>query len=58
LSVWCESIAQRPDGEPFLGFIELDEQRRRAEQQLELEKQKNARLAAKLKELGIDPDVL
>jgi Uma2 family endonuclease len=51
-------LIYRPDGEPFLGFIDLDERRRVAEQQLEREKQKNARLAAKLQELGIDPDVL
>jgi hypothetical protein len=51
-------LIYRPDGEHFLGFIDLDERRRVAEQQLELEKQKNARLAAKLQELVIDPDVL
>jgi Uma2 family endonuclease len=48
----------RPDGEPFLGFIELDKRRKLAEQKLEIEVQKNARLAAKLRELGIDPDIL
>lgn len=56
-------LIYRPDGEMFLGFIELDARRRRAErqleraeQQLELEKQTVARLAAKLKELGVELD--
>jgi Uma2 family endonuclease len=62
-------IIYRPDGEPFLGFIELDKQRQLAEQQLELtqqqlelteqqlesEKQTVDRLAAKLRELGVNP---
>jgi Uma2 family endonuclease len=48
----------RPDGERFLGFGELDERRQVAEEQLELERQKNALLAAKLRELGVDPDDL
>ncbi len=39
----------RPDGAKFLGFIELDEQRRIAQERA-------TRLAAKLRELGVDPD--
>jgi Uma2 family endonuclease len=46
----------RPDGEKFLGFIELDEQRRIAEEQRHVAEEKAARLAAKLRELGVDPD--
>ena len=39
----------RPDGQPFLGFIDSDLRRQAAEQRAE-------RLAAKLRELGINPD--
>jgi Uma2 family endonuclease len=53
----------RPDGEKFLTFTELDARRQQAEQrqqQAEAERQlvqeRAARLAAKLQELGIDPD--
>ncbi|MEG4850350.1 Uma2 family endonuclease [Microcoleus sp. B5-D4] len=60
----------RPDGQKFLSYSELDEQReverRRAEQEFqraeeasqraEQEAQKAERLAAKLRELNIDPD--
>ena len=60
----------RPDGQKFLSYSELDEQRelerRRAEeasqraeeasQRAEQEAQKAERLAAKLRELNIDPD--
>jgi hypothetical protein len=60
----------RPDGQKFLSYSELDEQRelerRRAEeasqraeeasQRAEQEAQKVERLAAKLRELNIDPD--
>jgi Uma2 family endonuclease len=42
-------VILRPDGEKFLEFTELDERRWLAEQKAE-------RLAAKLRELGIDPD--
>jgi hypothetical protein len=52
----------RPDGEEFLGFLQLDQKRQLAEaKQLAAEaKQRDAeakahRLAAKLKALGIDP---
>lgn len=53
----------RPDGQKFLSYSELEEQRelerRRAEeasQRAEQEAQKAERLAAKLRELNIDPD--
>ncbi|MEZ2237486.1 MAG: Uma2 family endonuclease [Microcoleus sp.] len=55
----------RPDGKRFLSYVELMEQRDEIEQQRdELEQQRDAieqqrdRMAAKLKELGIDPTQL
>jgi Uma2 family endonuclease len=44
-------VIYRPDGGRFLGFIELDEQRKQAERKAE-------RLAIKLRELGVDPDLI
>jgi Uma2 family endonuclease len=45
-----------PDGRPFLSFVELgetaDRERRRADQ----ERQRADKLAAKLRELGVDPE--
>lgn len=53
----------RPDGRRFLSYLELEEQReqaaQRAEQEAqraEQEAQRAERLAAKLRELNIDPD--
>ncbi|MCS7288646.1 MAG: Uma2 family endonuclease [Roseiflexus sp.] len=53
-----------PDGRPFLSFVEVQEQlereRRRAEaerQRAEAERQRAERLAARLRALGVDPDV-
>ncbi len=65
-------LIYRPDGDKFLEFGELDEQRRAAQQRAEraeLEatmarqdteaaKQDVAKLAAKLRELGVNPDQL
>ena len=55
----------RPDGDKFLEFGELDELRRAAQQRAEraeleavVAKQDVAKLAAKLRELGVDPDQL
>ena len=59
----------RPDGQPFLSFVDLDLRRQAAEQRAETAEQRAdtaeqradtaeqqaARLAAKLRELGIDP---
>ncbi|HLO87287.1 MAG TPA: Uma2 family endonuclease [Nostocaceae cyanobacterium] len=39
----------RPDGERFLNYVELEQQRQLAEQ-------KAARLAARLREMGVNPD--
>ena len=41
----------RPDGQKFATYVELDQQRELAQQRAE-------RLAAKLQELGVDPDTL
>jgi len=55
----------RPDGKRFLSYVELMEQRDEIEQQRdEIEQQRDEieqqrdRMAAKLKELGIDPTQL
>ena len=45
-----------PNGDPFLTPVELAQQRDRARQQVEEERQRADRLAARLRELGIDPD--
>lgn len=63
-------IIYRPDGEQFLGFIELDQRRKMAEEQLQIAEgqlelaneqrqiaeERASQLAAKLRELGVDPD--
>jgi Uma2 family endonuclease len=46
-----ELVILRPDGSRFLTFLELSEVR-------DQEQQRTARLAAKLRELGVDPDTL
>lgn len=48
----------RPDGQKFATYVELDRQRELAQQQAEQEAQRAERLAAKLQELGVDPDTL
>jgi Uma2 family endonuclease len=50
-----ELVIYRPDGEKFIGFGELDELRRRQQQRADNAEREVARLAAKLRELGIDP---
>ena len=56
-------VIYRPDGEQFLGFIELDqrrqiaeEQRQIAEEHQQIAEERATQLAAKLRELGVDPD--
>ncbi len=46
----------RPDGQKFLSYLELEQQRELAVQRAEQEAQRAERLAAKLRELNIDPD--
>jgi Putative restriction endonuclease len=48
----------RPDGQPFLSFVDLDLRRQAAEQRADAAEQREAILAAKLRELGIDPNSL
>lgn len=48
----------RPDGQKFATYVELDRQRELALQRAEQEAQRAERLAAKLRELEIDPDTL
>lgn len=48
----------RPDGTPFRSFGELDAQLAEAERAAATEHERSERLAAKLRELGIDPDAI
>jgi hypothetical protein len=48
----------RSDGEKFLKYVELEEQRQLAQEQRQLAEQKTARLAEKLREMGVNPDEL
>jgi Uma2 family endonuclease len=48
----------RPDGQRFLSYVELMQQRNEIEQQRNEIEQQRDRLAAKLQELGIDPTQL
>jgi Uma2 family endonuclease len=48
----------RPDGRPFETYLELARRAEQVEQRADLAEQRAARLAAKLRELGIDPDTL
>jgi Uma2 family endonuclease len=45
-----------PDGRPFETYVEVARQRDSLEQSAERERQRAERLAAKLRELGLDPD--
>jgi hypothetical protein len=47
-----------PDGRPFLSFVELGERQKQIEEALRSERQRAAKLAAKLREMGVDPDAL
>ncbi|MEL6468326.1 MAG: Uma2 family endonuclease [Cyanobacteria bacterium J06623_4] len=51
-----ELVLLRPDGRPFASFEEVTQKAEAAEQKAEAAEQKAAKLAAKLKELGIDPE--
>jgi Uma2 family endonuclease len=48
----------RPDGQLFSSFIDLDLRRQAAEQRADTAEQLSEKLAAKLRELGIDPENL
>ncbi len=45
-----------PDGRPFESYVEIARQRDRFDQIAENERKRADRLAAKLRELGLDPD--
>ncbi len=47
---------QLPNGQPMLSFLEIAQLAQRAQQEAEAERQRAERLAAKLRELGIDPE--
>lgn len=53
-----ELALYRPDGERFATYVELATLREQALQQLEQEKIRSQQLAAKLRELGINPEEL
>lgn len=46
----------RPDGQKFATYLELERQKQFAEQRAQQEAQRAEHLAAKLRELGIDPE--
>ncbi|MCS6830540.1 MAG: Uma2 family endonuclease [Armatimonadota bacterium] len=46
----------RPDGQRFLTYLEVEQERQRAQQQAEQERQRAEKLAQRLRELGIDPE--
>ncbi len=48
-------VIYRPDGRRFESYVELEQQRAQAQQQAEQERQRAEHLAARLRELGIDP---
>ncbi len=48
----------RPDGQKFATYVELERQKELAQARAEQESQRAERLAAKLQELGIDPNTL
>ena len=48
----------RPDGSPFIDLVAAQQRFEASEAKLEASEVKNERLAAKLKELGIDPSDL
>jgi Uma2 family endonuclease len=48
----------RPDGTPFMTYVEIAKRLQQAEQQLEQERQRAERLAERLRAAGIDPDLV
>jgi Uma2 family endonuclease len=51
-------IIYHPNGEPFLSLTESNNRRQSAEQRADSAEQRADRLAAKLRELGIEPDTI
>jgi Uma2 family endonuclease len=52
----AELVIYRPDGKPFLTFVELMQQRQLAEERAQSAEQRAEQLARRLRALGIDPD--
>jgi Uma2 family endonuclease len=48
----------RPDGKPFLTYTEIAQQGAEAQKNLAAVEERAARLAAKLREMGVDPDLV
>lgn len=48
----------RPDGQPFLTYLELFQAREAERQRAEAERQRAERLAERLRALGVDPDTV
>jgi Uma2 family endonuclease len=46
----------RPDGQKFVGYVEMAQRANQAEVRLEQERQRAERLAARLRAVGLDPD--
>jgi Uma2 family endonuclease len=53
-----ELVLYRPDGRRFLSFTETEQERAAAEARAQTESERAARLAERLRELGVDPDSL
>lgn len=51
-----ELLLANPDGTPFLSYLELARRREAAERQADAATKRAERLAARLRELGIDPE--
>jgi hypothetical protein len=47
-----------PEGQPFLSYVELGALQQQTAERAEQERQRAERLAAKLRELGVDPDTV
>ena len=46
----------RPDGQPFLSYVELEQRAEQQQQRAEQQQQRAERLAERLRALGVDPD--
>jgi len=49
-------VVYRPDGEPFLPYVQLRQRMEQAQQRAEAAEQRAQRLAERLREIGIDPE--
>jgi Uma2 family endonuclease len=51
-------VIYRPDGERFLTYLELEQQRQQERQRAEQERERADKLAERLRSLGVDPDTV